>query len=264
MKKTLIALAVAASAVVSGSAMASSWSPSGAGGSVDMGGMLTPKTKETPWEVKVGDAVKGLDAKIEKGQKVVDIPVKHAIPLLGIRTQTKDPFHGQKGISPQISYGNAVKTDQFDKGHAPLTLEVKDSNGVKIGTAETSVLAAALASSVGSFLFIDSIPYTLYASKSGDVFFGGLGKHGSATVDFPAPAVASIFAEAAEHYNPQKASGDPIHGRVPFDDGNATYSAFYASGIEKDKNIKITLDKAACCDAPIQWKASLPITVSYM
>ncbi|EGR8340934.1 hypothetical protein I8B79_004750, partial [Salmonella enterica] len=252
MKKTLIALAVAASAVVSGSAMASSWSPSGAGGSVDMGGMLTPKTKETPWEVKVGDAVKGLDAKIEKGQKVVDIPVKQAIPLLGIRTQTKEPFHGQKGISPQISYGNAVKTDQFDKGHAPLTLEVKDSNGVKIGTAETSVLAAALASFDGQGGLHAS---SLYAAKSGNGFFGGVGKNAAAVVTFPIAATSGIFAEATEHYTTQGFKGDPVPGDASFSNPKITYSAFYASGIEKDKNIKITLDKAACCDAPIQWKA---------
>ncbi|ENK8257946.1 hypothetical protein AB4C84_004676, partial [Escherichia coli] len=47
MKKTLIALAVAASAAVSGSAMA--WTANGTGGSVDLGGTLTPVTKATPW-----------------------------------------------------------------------------------------------------------------------------------------------------------------------------------------------------------------------
>ncbi|EJN2318881.1 hypothetical protein NPL52_004738, partial [Escherichia coli] len=78
MKKTLIALAVAASAAVSGSAMA--WTANGTGGSVDLGGTLTPVEKVTPWEVKVGDAVTGLDAQIQKGQKVVDVAVNKAIP----------------------------------------------------------------------------------------------------------------------------------------------------------------------------------------
>ena len=67
MKKTLIALAVAASAVVSGSAMAAGWEQNGTGGSVDLGGTLTPVEKATPWEVKVGDAVTGLDGQIQKG-----------------------------------------------------------------------------------------------------------------------------------------------------------------------------------------------------
>ncbi|HEI3186174.1 TPA: hypothetical protein SI321_005057, partial [Escherichia coli] len=55
MKKTLIALAVAASAAVSGSAMA--WTANGTGGSVELGGTLNPVEKVTPWEVKVGDDV---------------------------------------------------------------------------------------------------------------------------------------------------------------------------------------------------------------
>ncbi|EGJ4498914.1 hypothetical protein INB87_004741, partial [Escherichia coli] len=69
MKKTLIALAVAASAAVSGSAMA--WTANGTGNSVELGGTLTPVEKVSPWEVKTGDAVTGLDAPIQKGQKIV-------------------------------------------------------------------------------------------------------------------------------------------------------------------------------------------------
>ncbi|HCN8216144.1 TPA: hypothetical protein N6448_004795, partial [Escherichia coli] len=75
MKKTLIALAVAASAVVSGSAMA--WTANGDGGSVDLGGTLTPTDVMTPWEVKVGAAVNDLNAAIRKGDTKVDIPVAY-------------------------------------------------------------------------------------------------------------------------------------------------------------------------------------------
>ncbi|EOK2317588.1 hypothetical protein ACXAQL_004570 [Escherichia coli] len=70
MKKTFIALVVAASAAVSVSAMAAGWEQNGSGGSVDMSGTLTPVEKVTPWEVKVGDAVTGLDAQIQKDQSV--------------------------------------------------------------------------------------------------------------------------------------------------------------------------------------------------
>ncbi|MWN89069.1 hypothetical protein GQN24_29560, partial [Escherichia coli] len=98
MKKTLIALAVAASAAVSGSAMA--WTANGTGGSVDLGGTLTPVNVITPWEVKVGAAVNGLDASIRKGDTGADIPVKKAISVLGIRTIKSAVFTGQQGISP--------------------------------------------------------------------------------------------------------------------------------------------------------------------
>lgn len=74
MKKTLIALTVAVSAVASGSAMASDWVPDGSGDPVELGGgTLAPAAKVIPWEVEVGDAVTGLDAPIQKGQQNVSI-----------------------------------------------------------------------------------------------------------------------------------------------------------------------------------------------
>ncbi|MBJ4431454.1 hypothetical protein JGE53_19990 [Salmonella enterica subsp. enterica serovar Give] len=100
MKKTLIALAVAASAVVSGSAMA--WTQTGTGGSLELGGTLTPQDKVTPWEVAVGAANTNLNTDIAKGERIVDIPVNKPIPVLGIRTISTTPFKGVNGISPQI------------------------------------------------------------------------------------------------------------------------------------------------------------------
>ncbi|HBJ0052892.1 TPA: hypothetical protein LAL75_001650 [Escherichia coli] len=260
MKKTLIALAVAASAAVSGSAMAAGWEQNGTGGSVDLGGTLTPVEKVTPWEVKTGAAVTGLDAQIQKGQKVVNITVNKAIPVLGIRTVEKTAFQGQAGISPQINYGGVVDVANFSKGYAPLTLDVKDANDAKIGTATTSILAAAAGShKKGSTLNHKS----LYASVSGKGFFGGIGQNEAAVVDKPIGATAGIFAEASEHYDDQGATSLSAPGDTSFAITGGTYSAFYASGIEQGKIIKITLDQGASSDAPIQWKASLPVTVSY-
>lgn len=259
MKKTLIALAVAASAAVSGSAMA--WTANGTGGSVDMGGTLIPEGKVTPWEVKVGDAVKGLDAKIEKGQKTVEISLKSAIPLLGIRTQTSEVFHGQEGIAPQISYGDAVNVGEFRMGMAPLTLEVKDSNGVKLGKAESFVMAAAQSSF--SFMSMHNNS-SLYASESGDGFFGGVATYAAGVVESPLEVAKEVFAEASEHFNSQGISDKITKGKDKFSVKGAAYSAFYASGIPESSKIRITLDEGACADAPVQWKASLPITVSYM
>ncbi|HAI5246496.1 TPA: fimbrial protein [Escherichia coli] len=259
MKKTLIALAVAASAAVSGSAMA--WTANGTGGSVDMGGILSPAHKVTPWEVKVGDAVKGLDAKIEKGQKTVEISLKSAIPLLGIRTQTSEVFHGQEGITPQISYGSAIDVHSFKEGMAPLTLEVKDSKGAKIGKAESSVLAAAMVSYSRDWIHSLS---SLYSGNDGLAFFGGLGTSKSGVHPSPLDVAKKVFAEASEHFNTQGDTGPVLVGEAEFSKNVATYSAFYASGIPESSKIKITLDEGACADAPVQWKASLPITVSYM
>lgn len=262
MKKTLIALAVAASAAISGSAMA--WTPSGSGGSVELSGMLIPVIKVNPWEVKVGDAVKALDAKIEKDQRTVEISLKSAIPLLGIRTKTSDPFKGQKGISPQISYGNAIDTSSFKSGEAPLTLELKDSEGAKIGKAESSVMAVAMTSVASSVIGNIHSIYNLYAKDRGDAFFGGLSTSPDGVHPSPLDVSEKVFAGVSEHYNSQKVTDPAKKMSENFMISGFTYSSFYASGIPQSSKIKIILDKGVGGSAPIQWKASLPITVSYM
>ena len=257
MKKTLIALAVAASAAVSGSAMA--WTANGTGGSVDLGGTLTPADVVTPWEVKTGDAVTGLDAQIKKGQKTVDIAVNKAIPVLGIRTQTTQAFQGQPGISPQISYDNAVDIDHFENGVTTLTLEVKDVNDAKIGSMSVPFSAAG----ARSYYSADNInavsSRNLYATQKGEAFFGGVGKSSSAIASDAKALVTAIDADIVAKYN-----GGAVTGSLTDNfSGDVFYNGFYGSGIESGKSIKITLDQAAVGDTPIQWKASLPVTVSY-
>ncbi|HAW1357901.1 TPA: hypothetical protein JLL95_001604 [Escherichia coli] len=255
MKKTLIALAVAASAAVSGSAMA--WTANGIGGSVDLGGTLTPADVVTPWEVKTGDAVTGLDAQIKKGQKTVDIAVNKAIPVLGIRTQTTQVFQGQPGISPQIDYGNAVNVDAFKNGRAPVTLEVKDDTNTKIGTLTTSLGASALVSIKGPWSGYNHN----YSEKAGQGFFGGLPKNKAQTPD--ENIAVNVMPGVADHYTSQGVDYSEVDVATDFTNTKATYSGYYGAGIEQGKTIKITLDQAASGDAPIQWKASLPVTVSY-
>lgn len=255
MKKTLIALAVAASAAVSGSAMA--WTANGTGSSVDLGGTLTPADVVTPWEVKTGDAVTGLDAQIKKGQKTADIAVNKAIPVLGIRTQTTQVFQGQPGISPQIDYGNAVNVDAFENGRAPVTLEVKDDTNTKIGTLTTSLGASALVSIKGPWSGYNHS----YSATAGQGFFGGLPKNKAQTPD--ENIAVNVMPGVADHYTSQGVDYSAVDGTTTFTNTAATYSGYYGAGIEQGKIIKITLDQVASGDTPIQWKASLPVTVSY-
>lgn len=257
MKKTLIALAVAASAAVSGSAMA--WTANGTGGSVDLGGTLTPADVVTPWEVKTGDAVTGLDAQIKKGQKTVDIAVNKAIPVLGIRTQTTQVFQGQPGISPQIDYGAAVDVNAFKNGRAPVTLEVKDDNTkAKIGTLTTSLGASALVSVKGEWRAGYSY---IYSGETGRGFFGGLPKN---RAQVPNENIAlNVMPEVADHYTSQDTPYSEVSFAPKFNDPVNAYSGYYGAGIEQGNTIKITLDQAVSGDAPIQWKASLPVTVFY-
>ncbi|MBB2412944.1 hypothetical protein HEL17_023440 [Escherichia sp. 14.0985] len=257
MKKTLIALAVAASAAVSGSAMA--WTASGTGGSVDLGGTLTPVEKVTPWEVKVGDGVTNLDADVQKGQKEIRISVAKAIPVLGIRNANANGFNGGAGIHPQIDYNGAIDLNGFRDGTTTLTLEVTGAGGQKLGALSAPFSSAAVSSwngsKPGSMAVISTAP--------GESFYGGLGKNGSAirqnasleligalSSDF----VAKWVQQGTRWYSSAAAS---------FDDPNTLYYAAYGSGIESGKNITITLKEGASGNAPIRWNASLPIAVTY-
>ncbi|ENY3562454.1 hypothetical protein ACFMHW_004681 [Escherichia coli O54:H45] len=264
MKKTIIALAVVTSAAVSSSAMA--WTANGTGGTVDFGGTLSPTDKNTPWEVKTGNAVTGLDSAVKKGQTVVDITVNKAIPLLGIRVadaQTK-VFKGYSQISPQIDYHGAIDPSTFNDSTVLMTLDINDEQGNKMGTMAVDMLAASESSWITAGG--NSGKKSLYAAKAGDGFFGGLPTSASnvnTSVDAPSfDAVNTIDPEFTANYDGQNGNAF-APDTEEFADINATYSAFYGSGIVAGKNIHITLDSPVQGDAPITWKASLPITVSY-
>ncbi|EIZ3554961.1 hypothetical protein MO113_001245 [Escherichia coli] len=262
MKKTLIALAVAASAVVSGSAMAAGWEQNGSGGSVDLGGTLTPVEKTTPWEVKVGDAVSGLDAQIQKGQKEVSIAVNKAIPVLGIRTQTNDVIIGASGkVSPQIDYHGALNIDQFKNGVAPVTLVVKDETGTtNIGRLTADFTAVG----VISWKRADGIGAANNAigMHGADMFRGGLGKTEDSVSNHSVNIANKLIPGVGDKFNNQgfKVEGKDFAG---LNVKGSTYSGYYASGIEQGKTIKISLDTPAAGNDPIVWKASLPVTVTY-
>ncbi|EPF5565783.1 hypothetical protein ACSS9I_005242 [Escherichia coli] len=259
MKKTLIALAVAASAVVSGSAMA--WTADGTGDSVDMGGTLTPVDKVTPWEVKMGSEITGLDANISRGQKVVEIEMPKNALIMGIRTKTRDTFPGWgSDITPSIDFNGAVDLDSFSDGVATLTLDV-NQGGSKIGTMQASFESGAEASFRGEGN--DANKYSLYAPRMGNAFFGGLSKTAEGASQYGYIIAQKYDADIVAKYNEQNVDGEAIKEEISFTDGLKTYSGFYGAGIPANSSVVITLDQAASGNDSIQWKASLPVTVSY-
>lgn len=260
MKKILIAVAVVASAVVSGSAIASAWSENMFGGEMTLEGTLTPATSVLPWEAQIGGAVSGLDAKIEAGKDYAEIPVTRAIPILGIRTKESKAFIGQNNFSPRIDFHSAVDISGFDKGTTNLTLPVTDEHGENIGNIVASFTAAAVASwkSVESG---DGGAANLYGDKS--AFAGGLAAKEEGVSLNSYELAKSIIPDVADNFDPQGYKVEGVNWFYGTSEGS-TYSAFYAGGIEGGSYIKIKLKKSATMDdRAIVWKASLPITVSY-
>ncbi|HHR9682984.1 TPA: fimbrial protein [Salmonella enterica subsp. enterica] len=253
MKRTLIALAVAVSAVVSGSAMA--WTPNGSGSNVELGGTLTPETKVTPWSVKTGAPVINLNGQIQKGLKEARVVSANAIPVLGIRTTNKTPFNGQSGISPVISYDGVVDLDKFEDSVAPLTLEVKNAKDVKIGTLKTKIFAQARTSMKGAY----NGQFWNYSGQLGHGFWGGLPK--SMDKVSRVSRVNDLMPEVAQNYLAQDVIDRGVSYST-FSGHDSLHSAYYFSAIEPNTAIDISLDVAAAAEA-IAWKASLPVTVSY-
>ena len=258
MKKTLIALAVATSAAVSGSAMA--WTANGTAGSIDFGGTLTPQNVVTPWEIEAGSSLSNLNADIKKGKNFVDIVLNKMVPVLGIRTQNQILFQGERGISPQINYGSAVDLAGFKLGKTTLTLDVNETAGnSKIGTMTATFSAAAIANK--------STPdqnVGLFAAKSGDAFFGGLGANATGVLNYldSLTLLKSVNPTVLDNYV-VATNNSGYSESTQFADTAEQYSGAYGSGIASGTIIKITLDSAVQNDTVINWKASLPITVSY-
>lgn len=260
MKKTLIALAVAASAAVSGSAMA--WTANGTGGSVDLGGTLTPVVKVTPWEVQVGAAVSGLDAIVEN-QSATKITAKKAIPILGIRTASSDAFVGGAGISPRISYDQALDTNSFSDSTGTITLDMKDAQAQKIGTVTVPLFAASEISKVSLDKSFKKM-YPAFASGSDRSFGGGLPKTADQVAANAGSRATALFPDATAHFNKQGITVTSSAANADnFTSDQYTHSAYYVSGVEQGKEISVQLDNPAAANTSIVWNASLPVTVSY-
>ncbi|EFO3788311.1 hypothetical protein C2D57_26580 [Escherichia coli] len=239
------------------------WTANGTGNSVELGGTLTPVAKVTPWEVKTGNAVTDLDAQIQIGQQVVSVDVKKPIPVLGIRTASTDAFEGKVGINPQIDYQGVVDLEGAENGShdglMPLNLKVYDDSG-EIGTLTTKILAGGAVSRLNS----DDM-YSVYPNDgvSTYAFKGGISTVGGSVAYFSdlRSRLNALDPTITANFNEQGVR-DVGEWKAPDFNTDEKYSGFYGSGIEQGQTIKISL-KVPAAEA-ITWKASLPVTVTYM
>ncbi|EEV7649504.1 hypothetical protein [Escherichia coli] len=263
MKKTMIALAVVSGAFISGNVMASDWTPNGTGGSVELGGTLTPVAKVTPWSVEVGNVVRDLDVQVQKGQKLASIPVKKSILFLGI-APNEGAFRGQKGINPQIDYNGFVDIDGFDDGVTKVKLPVKDKEQKNIGYMEADFKAAALmqwAYAPDSSI----VRHSVYAEEPGQAFYGGVAKNSNGVL---AGKSVEAFLNGLDPLI-TKGIWTNTHWRdantASYDEDGKEwrYQGYYGSGIVEGSTMQISLDKAIGSDGPVEWHATMPISVTY-
>ncbi|HGG4892105.1 TPA: hypothetical protein ACJGVM_004683 [Salmonella enterica subsp. enterica serovar Welikade] len=258
MKKTLIALTVAASAAVSGSAMA--WTANGSGGLVEVGGTLTPVEKVTPWEVATGAAVTNADAQVQKAQSLVEVNVAQSIPVLAIRSTATDGFVGQAGISPQIDMP-WLAGHNWNSANSAIngTVNVLDDASAKIGEAMFSLQAVAVAGGMS----LDSgktYQRLMFADAAGTAYYGGL------LTSAPDSDIRNIITAAWPDLDSKfifSSASWVTKATESFDAANWKFSSYYGSVIPVNSKINITLDTPVTGDAPIKWKINLPVGVTY-
>ena len=261
MKKTLIALAVAASAVASGSALAADGSWGSGANDFNMGGNIIIDAHKMIWDVFSGVSV-NIDSAVESGVTEINLPVAKDIPVLGMRSLKV--FNGGLGLTPQIKYGKDGESpfeSAFKANKTTMTLRIKNKdNGQEIGTLKTKIWMAAY----HSYKNADGSGFRgpLLGSDKGTAFGGGLPTH---TSQIDASTLLSdmkkLIPNVDAYFDPQGMLGLSPSYRT-FDDSSVTYSAMYGSGILAGENTTITLDTPATKN--INWTAQLPITVTYI
>ena len=178
MKKTLIALAVAASAAVSGSAMAASWVEGGSGGDVNFGGSITVPGNVT-WMWLLGDGKTDFanqsSEMTDSGKKLV-ITAANDIPILAgkLKTGVKGSDLVPTGTMPQIDFlsGGSKITPVFsNSGGLSLTVKLLDkTSSAELGTLKINGRSAgvvAMKTAAGQYE-VKSL-----GSSNNDIFVGG-------------------------------------------------------------------------------------------
>ncbi len=255
MKKTLIALAVAASAVVSGSAMAA-WTANGGGGQVEIGGSLTPVTKATPWETAIGTAVTNLNAQVQKNDTKVEVNVPKTLPILAIRSTAQ--FTGRAGIAPAINYGWIGNV--WNNSSATASAAVRDEAGQVIGKAvfPLTVQGVMAASKVDG-----SSPHQkfMFANQKGQAYFGGIPT--SANLLDVRDIILQGWPDIADKFVLPSGAKWESNLYDTFANSGWKYSSYYGSVIAKNSKINITMNAPVKADASFKWKIGLPATVTY-
>lgn len=155
MKKTLIALAMAASAV---SGMAHAWTNGDFKGSVDIGGSITANDYRQKWSWAVGSDINefknDLTDLTNAGTKLT-ITVNGNKPILLGKTNEafSTPVEGGVGAIPQIAFtdyeGASVELKNpegaTNKGWAYLVLPMKNAEGTKVGSVKVNASYAGVA-----------------------------------------------------------------------------------------------------------------------
>lgn len=61
-------------------------------------------------------------------RNLLHISLTKTLPIIGVRTHKSTGFDGRAGITPQISFGNSINTNNFQGGETELTMDVMSAD----------------------------------------------------------------------------------------------------------------------------------------
>lgn len=269
MKKTLIALAVAASAVVSGSAMA--WQDGNFDNSVDIGGSIT--SDQPTWQWKVGNAsanainLKLADATQSGTDNVWEGIGDKAYPIL--LGKTKFEYSGvAAGMSPVISYSGDGFYIKHTADSAPIVglQATGKTDATKVGKLEFKMNVFTLADLMWKGNGVTTQDRDVYqviadTSKSyGNGYLQNAGYVKTQTAEGMKNELtrllgADMITIAASANPVNNYTGPNMFDRVDASNLEGVYGSEYIA-----KSGKLTFPQNA---TPTDWKATLKVTVSY-
>ncbi|ENR8844773.1 hypothetical protein ACEXEA_004198 [Escherichia coli] len=279
MKKTLIALAVAASAAVSGSAMAGlgNFSAGNTDNTVNIGGIITPSQVKNKWVWAVGQGYDNFThettALTDSGKKLTIIAKENMPLLVG---KTTEAFEGAPGLAPQIAFsdskGGITPVWADDNAEGTMTLTVNDAQQKEIGSMKLNVNAIA---PVGWAKTDASTGIDLrYHPTSSGSFTGSTGKFASSPTFAKVNAIldafdAPVFRDIEEQIKSYPGlsgihvvtSGVVGTTSDKYDSSGWAYAGAYALGISNGKALEVNFNSPV--NAETHWTAPLKMQVSY-
>ncbi|MFJ7174841.1 F4 family fimbrial subunit [Citrobacter freundii] len=279
MKKTLIALAVAASAAVSGSALAGlgSFGSGNINNTVNFGGSITVPEGANSWVWAVGqgyDQYSNTTRDLTDNGTKLTITASENMPLLVGKTMK--PFEGAPGLAPQIAFSDSkgVITPVWGTSNAEgtMTLTVNDASQQKIGTMTlnvTGISPVVWARTSGS-----SSADVRVQDPTGGAFLNATGNFESSPSFTEVDAILTSFGGTTIQELQTLLKTYPGLSNIAEDTSNVAgrtqdplassgwaYVSSYALGILRGKTLEVNFDSTVNHDT--QWKAPLNMQISY-
>lgn len=282
MKKTLIALTVITSTMVSCSTIAAlgGWNEN-APGNIEFGGIITmPSEVKWLWAVGEGfNSFTSLTSDFTNNGHTLNIPIKKDMPLLAAK-MNEATTESIIGVIPTVTFfsydSTPVSVTFTDASHATMTVKVKDTtNGSEIGNI-TIPFEYGASASANELDGTDGVVYaTSFMSGGEDTMFAGIVKPN--TVIPSSVALKWNGLTVNDIYSAIKAvGGDNITtvGSVTGDFVNMSnisstnyvgtnYARYFSYGAGITSGSELTAEFNSPVTTRTQWQAPLTITVSY-